>query len=132
MIKKNNTAYFIKSISIKIIIVFVTTLILAELTSKALVKFGFLNSGLPAWVSLRIHEDYAHWHPKKTSFILEKKNCWISKVSYDSKGLRNTSKFKYQKEHEFKYLYEIYLLWHCSCHLHIRNKKNHENSSEKT
>ncbi|MDC0200467.1 SGNH/GDSL hydrolase family protein [Candidatus Pelagibacter sp.] len=96
MIKKNDATYFVKSSSFKIIIIFAITFILAELTSKALVKFGFLNSGLPAWVSLRIHEDYTHWHPKNSSFILEKKNCWVSKVSYDLNGLRKTSKLKHQ------------------------------------
>ena len=82
---------------LKIFIIFLVTFIFVELSSKALVKFGFLNKGLPAWVSLRIHSDFAHWHPKNVTLNLEKKNCWVSQVTYDSRGLRITSSLNLDK-----------------------------------
>ena len=84
--------FFQKKIYTFLIIIFIS-LFLVEISAKILVKLGFLNKGLPTWVTLRAHEDFATWHPKNSSFIIENKNCWVSKTSYNSLGMRDTFNF---------------------------------------
>lgn len=81
MVKNFKKIYFI-------LIAIIITIIAAEGFSKLFVKFGILNKGLPSWVTLRAHSDFGNWHPKNITLTIEKKNCWVSTISYDSDGSR--------------------------------------------
>ena len=91
--------FFKKKIYTFLAIIFVS-LLLTEIFAKLLVKVGYLDKGLPAWVTLRAHQDFGTWHPKRSSFIIEKKNCWISRTSYNSLGMRKTFNFKINNENK--------------------------------
>ena len=86
----------------KFSIIFFITVLLLEISAKVLVHLGFLDKGLPPWTTLRVHEDFAHWHPKNVSLIVEKKNCWISKVTYNSIGMRKTFNYEPDKNENTK------------------------------
>lgn len=86
----------------KFSIIFFITVLLLEISAKVLVHLGFLDKGLPSWVTLRPHEDFAHWHPKNVSLIVEKKNCWISKVTYNYIGMRKIFNYEPDKNENTK------------------------------
>jgi hypothetical protein len=76
---------------LKTFLILLISLLFIELTAKISIKLGLLDKGLPPWVTLRAHQDFGNWHPKNITLNLEKKNCWISTVSYNSLGMRKTS-----------------------------------------
>ncbi len=66
------------------------TFILVEFTGFFLIKTKLLNIGLPSWVTFYADEDTSFWHPSNVTFRLQKKNCWLSTVSYNNFGMRDT------------------------------------------
>ena len=86
----------------KFFLILFLTILIAEITAKIFVNLGLLDRGLPAWVTLRAHKDFGNWHPKNVTLDLEKKNCWVSTVSYNSLGMRKTSEDTSQKNNNLK------------------------------
>ena len=95
MVKKFKKFFFI-------LLAITITIIVAEGFSKLLVKFGILDKGLPSWVTLRAHPDFGNWHPKNTTLTIEKKNCWVSTISYDYDGSRKIFNGNTKINKEFK------------------------------
>ena len=80
----------------KFFLILFLTILIAEITAKIFVNLGLLDRGLPAWVTLRAHKDFGNWHPKNVTLDLEKKNCWVSTVSYNSLGIEKLQKIHHK------------------------------------
>ncbi len=74
------------------------TFILIEITGLFLIKTKLLNIGLPSWVTFYADEDTSFWHPSNVTFRLQKKNCWLSTVSYNNFGMRDTEDLTDEKK----------------------------------
>ncbi len=72
------------------LIISLLSFFLIELTGFFLIKTKLLNIGLPSWVTFYADEDTSFWHPSNVTFRLQKKNCWLSTVSYNNFGMRDT------------------------------------------
>ena len=73
---------------IKFSIISFIVLFLLEITAPVFIKLGYLDKGLPPWVTLYADKETSYWHPKNVTFEIEKKNCWQSKVTYNNLGMR--------------------------------------------
>ena len=53
---------------IKFSIISFIVLFLLEITTPVFIKLGYLDKGLPAWVTLYADKETSYWHPKNVTF----------------------------------------------------------------
>ncbi len=78
-----------KNLSFKLVLIFIITIFIFEITGIILASLKIIPRGSPAVVSLFAHEKWSVWHPKNISFKHHYNTCWEpSKIYFNNIGAR--------------------------------------------